>query len=84
MGHRGVMMLVMRTTLNIPDDVYEVAKSLSIQKHLSLGDALGELVRGNLKITLQVDTSKDFPCFATSENAEPITMQRTLELEDEW
>jgi hypothetical protein len=78
------MMLVMRTTVNIPDDVYEVARSLSIQRHLSLGDALGELVRGSLKITMQIDASKDFPCFATSANAEPITMQHTLELEDEW
>jgi hypothetical protein len=78
------MMLVMRTTLNLPDDVYEVAKSLSIQKNLSLGDALGELVRGRVQLARQIDTSKDFPCFAVSENAEPITMQHTLALEDEW
>jgi len=78
------MMSLMRTTLTIPDDVYEVAKSLSIQRNLSLGDALGELVRGSLKSTMQLDASKDFPCFATSADAEPITMQHTLALEDEW
>jgi hypothetical protein len=78
------MMLLMRTTLNLPEDVYAVAKSVAIHRNLSLGDALAELVRGSLKGTMQMDTSKDFPCFATSPDAEPITMQHTLELEDEW
>jgi hypothetical protein len=83
------MMLLMRTTLNLPDDVYEVARSLSIQKNLSLGDALGELVRGSLRITMRMDAAladgtEEFPTFPLGQNAEPITMQRTLELEDEW
>jgi hypothetical protein len=77
-------MLMMRTTLNLPQDVYEVARSLAIQRKLSLGDAIGELVRGSLRVDRQTDTSEDFPCFYTSPDAEPITMQRTLELEDEW
>jgi hypothetical protein len=77
-------MLLMRTTVNIPQDVYDAARSLAIQRHLSLGDALAELVRGSLKATNRIDLSKDFPCFATSADAEPITMQHTLELEDEW
>jgi len=78
------MMLVMRTTLNLPEDVYDAAKSLATQRHLSLGDALAEMVRGSLRASYRIDLSKDFPCFATSTDAEPITMQRTLELEDEW
>ena len=78
------MMFVMRTTLNLPDDVYEAARSVATQRNLSLGDALAELVRNSLKVSYRIDLSKDFPCFATSPDAEPITMKRTLELEDEW
>jgi hypothetical protein len=84
MQHRDAMMLSMRTTLNLPDDVYSAARSLAIQRNLSLGDAIGELVRNGLKNSNRVDLSKDFPCFTVSANAEPITMQHTLEIEDEW
>jgi hypothetical protein len=78
------MMLLMRTTLNLPDDVYAAAKSIAIQRNMSLGDALGELVRNALKPSNRIDLSKDFPSFTVSANAEPITLQHTLELEDEW
>jgi len=74
----------MRTTLNLPDDVYAAARSLATRRDLSLGDAIGELVRSGLNNSNRIDLSKDFPCFTVSANAEPITMQHTLELEDEW
>ncbi len=74
----------MRTTLNLPDDVYAAARSLANRRDLSLGDAIGELVRSGLKNSNRVDLSKGFPCFTVSPDAEPITMQHTLELEDEW
>jgi hypothetical protein len=82
--HRDAMMIMMRTTLNIPDDVYHVAKSLAAQRHVSVGEALAELVRRSLQGVPAIDANRDFPRFVMSENAEPITMQHTLELEDEW
>jgi hypothetical protein len=78
------MMSVMRTTLNLPEDVYSAAKSLALQRNLSIGDAIGELVRNGLRTSNRIDLSKDFPCFTVSADAQPITMQHTLELEDEW
>jgi hypothetical protein len=78
------MMFMMRTTVNLPEDVYMAARSLATQRDLSLGDALGELVRQGLKGSNRIDFSKNFPCFSVDENAEPITMQHTLEREDEW
>ncbi len=35
----------MRTTLNIPEDALALAHERARERHLSLGDAIGELVR---------------------------------------
>lgn len=75
---------MMRTTLTIPDDVFAAAKSLAAQRKLSIGDALGELVRRGLNHASGVTLNQDFPCFTTRDGAEPITLERTLELEQEW
>jgi hypothetical protein len=72
----------MRTTLTLPDDVYEVARSLSAERRISLGEAVALLVRRGLQPTL-VDTSKEFPCFRLPADAERITLKRTLAAEDE-
>jgi len=74
---------MMRTTINIPDDVLRVARSLAHQKGISLGDALAELARAGLKPSIRVNTRKAFPAFTVSENAKPITLEQTLEAEDE-
>lgn len=78
------MMSLMRTTLNLPDDVYAAARSLALQRNVSLGEAVGELVRSALKPSNRIDSRNNFPCFTVGANAEPITLQHTLELEDEW
>ena len=74
---------MMRTTLNLPDDVYRVARSVAGVKGISLGEALAELVRQGLKPAMRVDTQKAFPCFVLPEHAKPITLEQTLEAEDE-
>jgi hypothetical protein len=73
----------MRTTLNLPEDVYRVARSLAGAKGVSLGDALAELVRQGLNRPAHLDTRKAFPCFTLPRNAQPITLEQTLEAEDE-
>jgi hypothetical protein len=74
----------MRTTLTIPDDVFSAAKSLANQSKISIGDALAELARRGLNHRVAMALNKDFPCVATREDAEPITLEHTLQLEDEW
>jgi hypothetical protein len=76
-------MLLMRTTLTLPDDIYEVARSLSAQRRISLGDAIAVLVRRGLQPPVTVDKSKAFPCFRLPKDAEPITLERTLDAEAE-
>lgn len=74
---------MMRTTVNLPDDVYRVARSLAAAKGVSLGEALAELVRKALDPAGRIETAKPFPCFTVSKNACPITLEQTLEAEDE-
>jgi len=74
---------MMRTTVNLPEDVYQAARSVAQLEDISLGDAIAELVRRGLRPTL-IDTSGVFPQFVLPPDAPPITLERTLELEDEW
>jgi len=77
------MIIMMRTTVNLPDDVHQAASALADLKGLSLGDALAELVRRGLKPSMGIDTHKAFPCFVLPVDAEPITLEQTLEAEDD-
>jgi len=74
---------MMRTTLSLPDDVYEVARSLAHSKNLSLGDAVAELVRQGLRPPVSVKSKSGFPCFSVAPDAPPITLEKTLAMEDE-
>ena len=74
---------MMRTTVNLPDDIYSAARSLAALKAISLGDALAELARRGLRPAVSIDTRKPFPCFAVPEGAESITLEKTLAAEDE-
>ena len=78
------MIITMRTTVNIPDDVYRAARSLADTKHISLGDALAELVRRQFSSGRnRVDNKKAFPTFVVPDGAQPITLEHTLDMEDE-
>ena len=74
---------MMRTTLNLPDDVYEAARALAELSRISLGDAVAELVRRGNRSPVQIDTSMPFPTFVPRAGARPITLDQTLAAEDE-
>ena len=74
---------MVHTTLNIPDDVYQAARSVASAKGVSLGDALADLVRRGLSAGARVDNTKSFPCFVISGPVPPITLEQTLAAEDE-
>ena len=74
---------MVRTTLNLPDDVYLVARSLARAKDVSLGEAVAELVRGGLRPTHPMDATKPFPCLVLLDDSEIITLEQTLAAEDE-
>lgn len=77
------IVIMMRTTLNIEDEVFYSAKSLAGQGHISIGDAFMELACRGLQQPRVGQSKNGFPCFYQSAGAEPITLECTLELEDE-
>lgn len=73
---------MMRTTLNIPDDVYETVRSVATTKRIPMGQALAELIRTGLKASRSVESKDGFPCFSVEPDAPAITLERTLDAED--
>jgi hypothetical protein len=74
---------MMRTTINIPDDIGEIIRSFADVKGISLGEAVAELVRKGLQPRLPAPTDSLFPQFDIPEGAPPITLEQTLAAEDE-
>jgi len=74
---------MMRTTVNIPDDVYEIACSIASARRISLGEAIAELIRQGLKAPTPVNRKKGFPTFTVPRDARPITLEQTLAAEDD-
>jgi hypothetical protein len=74
---------MMRTTVNLPDDVYEVARSLACAKNISFGQAIAELVRKGLEQSVSIREEHGFPRFAVSAGTPPITLEQTLAAEDD-
>jgi argininosuccinate lyase len=73
----------MRTMVNLPEDVLQMARSLATQKGISLDQALTELVRAGLRTATGVNAETTFPSFRVSKHAKPITLAHTLRAEDE-
>jgi hypothetical protein len=74
---------MMRTTVNLPDDLYEVVRSLAEAKRISLGEAMAELLRKGLHPRANLDSQTAFPRFFVEPGAPPITLDQTLQAEDE-
>lgn len=53
----------MRTTVNIDDDVYEMAKSLAESRRISLGEALSLLARRGASAQADFTVVDGFPVF---------------------
>ena len=73
----------MRTTVNLPDDVYQVARSVAEAKDISLGAAIAELVRRGLATHPPIREEGGFPCFEVPPGTPPITLEQTLAAEDD-
>jgi hypothetical protein len=74
---------MMRTTVNLPDDIHGVISAFAEARGISLGEAVAELVRKGLRPEPQRPFDEGFPCFAVPEGSAPITLAQTLAAEDE-
>jgi hypothetical protein len=73
----------MRTTLNLPDDLYESVRSFAVGKRISLEAALVELLGRGLQRAARIDSHRAFRCFSVAPDAAPITLERAIEAEDQ-
>jgi hypothetical protein len=65
---------VVRTTLNLADDVAEAARALAHAERRSLGDVVSELARRGLTpVPARVANDDGLPVFAMPADAAPIT-----------
>ena len=72
----------MRTTLNIDDEILEVARSLAGKRSISVGAALSELARRGLRKRAP-SLRKGFPVFDVSRDSTPLTLDRVKQYENE-
>lgn len=77
------MIIMMRTTLNLPDDVGQVVRAIAESKGISMGDAAAELIRRGLHSENRLGEDGGIPCFSVKIDAKPITLEQTLAIEDE-
>ena len=74
----------MRTTLNIDDEILEVAKSIADERSLSVGAVLSDLARRGLRPADAVRRkSRGFPVFDVSNDGTVLTLDRVKRHEDE-
>lgn len=77
------MIIMMRTTLNLPEDVGSVVRAVAQAKGISMGEAAAELIRQGLRSDVRLQEDDGIPCFAVPPDAGLITLEHTLAIEDE-
>lgn len=77
------MIIVMRTTVNLPDDVYEAARSIAHARRISLGEAIADLVRHGTRRPAKIVFDRGVPMFELPPDSPIITIEHTLAIEDE-
>lgn len=73
----------MRTTVTIDDDVYEAAQSLSKASGQSLGGVLSQLARRGLSVQGDFASRNDLPVFQVPANTPLIPSSRAKQLDAE-
>ena len=74
---------MMRTTITLPDDVYEMARSHAHSRRISLGDALAELVRQTQRPPLEIVTDNGFPHFKMPPGTPKLSLEKALAMEEQ-
>ena len=73
----------MRTTINLDDDVFQLASQYSESRELSLGRAVSELVRKGLKTTRPTRSKNGIQVFDLPKDSRRITSKKVRALETE-
>jgi hypothetical protein len=73
----------MRTTLNLSEEALEQVKEYAAARSISLGEATSVLVIRGLKQRIPVRKDGNFFVFSPGDDAETITLEHALRIEDE-
>jgi len=74
----------MRTTINIDDKLYSIARSLAESRGISMGEAVSELMRRGLQNgSVSYEERSGLPVMQVSEQAAPITPEQVAQDADE-
>lgn len=79
--HNDAIIIVMRTTVNLPDDVYELARSHAHARRISLGEAIAELMRERSRPPLEIVTDNGFPHFRVPPGTPKLSLEEALAME---
>lgn len=74
---------MMRTTLNIDDDVLRAARSLAEEERKSLGAVVSDLIRRALTPDDRTRYQGEFPVFRVREGTPPLTPEMVARALDE-
>ena len=74
---------IMRTTLNIDEDVLLAAKEIAKQRGVTVGEVMSELVRQALTHEATTTTRNNLPIFPIQPDAEIVTLELVNQLRDE-
>ena len=74
----------MRTTLDIDDDILEMAKSIARERNLSVGAVLSEFARRGLQRATALRREQEVsPVFDVSDDSTPLALDRVKRYENE-
>ena len=74
----------MRTTLDIDDDILEMAKSIARERNLSVGAVLSEFARRGLQRATALRREREgSPVFDISDDGTPLAFDRVKRYENE-
>jgi len=74
---------VVRTTLDIPDEAYYLAKSIARDRNRSLGRVVGDLILRSAKGAKGASIEMSDYGFPTFRCAQPVTTENVKALDDE-
>jgi hypothetical protein len=78
------IILAMRTTLSLDDDVLGEVKRYATIRNLALGKAVSELIRRALQAPLQTSIVNDFHVVTLPPGSPVVTTEHVRKLRDEY
>ncbi len=81
--YQSCIILFMRTTLSLDDDLVPQVKSYASNRDISVGKAVSELVRRGLTAPLQTRVKNGFHVVELPAGSPPVTTEQVRDLEED-